>query len=95
MAWVVLYGLFSGGLIPLASACVAQTTQDMSRIGLRIGVMMTVCSPGTLVACPLSGVLLEGYGWAGVHVFSAALVMVGTLLTLVVRVVFLGQCVVA
>ncbi|KAL8725324.1 MAG: hypothetical protein Q9166_007430 [cf. Caloplaca sp. 2 TL-2023] len=41
-----LYGLFSGGLISLQSACVAQITSNMSMIGVKIGLMMAICSVG-------------------------------------------------
>jgi len=46
IVFVVLYGLFSGGLISLQPACVGQITSDISMIGVRIGVMMAVCSVG-------------------------------------------------
>lgn len=42
----VLYGFLSGGLISLQSACVAQITSDMNMIGIKIGVMMAICSFG-------------------------------------------------
>ena len=42
----ILYGFFSGGLISLQSACVAQITPDMSMIGIKIGLLMAICSFG-------------------------------------------------
>ena len=45
----VLYGFFSGGLISLQSACVAQITDDMNMIGIKIGLMMAVCSFGYVI----------------------------------------------
>ena len=42
----VLYGFFSGGLISLQAACVAQITPRMDMIGIKIGVMMAICSFG-------------------------------------------------
>lgn len=45
----VLYGFFSGGLISLQSACVAQITADMNMIGIKIGLMMAVCSFGYVI----------------------------------------------
>ena len=42
----VLYGFFSGGLISLQSACVAQITPDLNQIGLKLGVMSAICSFG-------------------------------------------------
>ncbi|KAL8734405.1 MAG: hypothetical protein Q9181_003226 [Wetmoreana brouardii] len=41
-----LYGLFSGGLISLQSACVAQITSDLNMIGVKIGLLMAICSFG-------------------------------------------------
>ncbi|KAM3499936.1 hypothetical protein MY10362_006844 [Beauveria mimosiformis] len=40
----LLFGFSSGGIVPLGSALVAQTTPDMGYIGLRIGAMMAICS---------------------------------------------------
>lgn len=42
----VLYGFFSGGLISLQSACVAQITPDINMIGVKIGLLMAICSFG-------------------------------------------------
>lgn len=58
-AFAVLFGIFSGGLVPMGSACVAQTTPDMGHIGLRIGVMMACCAVGALGGAPLSVALLN------------------------------------
>ncbi|KAF4595145.1 Tubulin gamma chain [Ophiocordyceps camponoti-floridani] len=86
VVFAVLFGLFSAGLVPLGSACVAQTTPDMGRIGLRIGVMMAVCSIGALAGGPVSGLLRESTaGWPSVHLFSASLSLLGALLLSAVR----------
>ncbi|KAI5462624.1 major facilitator superfamily domain-containing protein [Mariannaea sp. PMI_226] len=77
IAFATLYGIFSGGLVPLGSACVAQTTADMARIGLRISIMMAACSPGSLTGNPISGIILARYGWLGVHIFSATTTILG------------------
>lgn len=61
VAFATLYGLFSGGLVPLASACIADITpkEDMKRIGFRIGFAMMVCAVSAVGGGPLSGFLLE------------------------------------
>jgi hypothetical protein len=46
IAFSVLYGLFSGGLISLQSACIAQISPNKAIIGVKIGIMMAVCSVG-------------------------------------------------
>lgn len=58
-AFAICFGLFSGGLVPLGSACVAQTTPDMGHIGLRIGTMMAFCSFGALAGGPISGAIKD------------------------------------
>ncbi|KAL7786644.1 major facilitator superfamily domain-containing protein [Trichoderma ceciliae] len=86
IAFAVLFGLFSGGLIPLGSACVAQTTPDMGHIGLRIGFMMAFASFGALSGGPASGAIKDSTGsWFAVHSFSASITLLGALMLLGVR----------
>lgn len=86
IAFAAIFGVFSGGLVPLGSACVAQTTADMGRIGLRIGAMMALCSIGALAGGPISGAIKGGQGnWVGIHVFAAAVSMLGAFLLFGVR----------
>ncbi|KAK4063294.1 uncharacterized protein Triagg1_9560 [Trichoderma aggressivum f. europaeum] len=86
MAFAVLFGLFSGGLIPLGSACVAQTTPDMGHIGLRIGFMMAFASFSALSGGPASGAIKDATtSWFAVFSFSAALTLLGALMLLGVR----------
>lgn len=61
IAFAVLYGLFSGGLMPLGFACVAKITPpaEMEHMGFRLGFMMMVCSVSAFGGGPLSGYLLE------------------------------------
>jgi hypothetical protein len=51
IAFAVLYGFFSGGLISLQPACVAQITPDTRIIGLKIGLMMVICALGYVDPC--------------------------------------------
>lgn len=85
-ASALLFGLFSGGLVPLGSACVAQTTPDMGRIGLRIGLMMAFASFAALAGGPASGAIKDATAaWLAVYSFSAALTLAGAGLLLAVR----------
>lgn len=61
ITFAVLYGLASGGIMPLGSACIAKITprSDMDRIGFRIGFMMMICSVSAFGCGPLAGFLLE------------------------------------
>ncbi|KAJ3579187.1 hypothetical protein NPX13_g1384 [Xylaria arbuscula] len=62
IAFSVLYGLFSGGLISLQSACIAAISPNKNMIGVKIGVMMAVCSVGVLIGNPIAGILLDRAG---------------------------------
>lgn len=87
VVFCMLFGLLSGGLMPVGSACVAQITPDLGHIGLRIGVMMVISSVGALSGGPLSGMLRDGpTGWVGVHSFAAGVALAGALLLFGVRV---------
>ncbi|KAM0248645.1 hypothetical protein ACHAQJ_009387 [Trichoderma viride] len=86
IAFTLLFGLFSGGLIPLGSACVAQTTPDMGHIGLRIGFMMAFASFSALSGGPASGAIKDATTtWFAVHSFSASLTLLGALMLFGVR----------
>ncbi|KAH6610827.1 hypothetical protein Trco_000847 [Trichoderma cornu-damae] len=86
IAFALLFGLFSGGLIPLGSACVAQTTPDMGHIGLRIGFMMAFASFSALSGGPASGAIEDATSnWLAVHAFSASMTLLGALTLLGVR----------
>ena len=81
----VLFGFFSGGLMPLGSACVAQITPNMGHIGLRIGVMMAFCSIGAFIGGPICGGLIdtsrkEAMGFIGANLFSGITTIFGGLL---------------
>ncbi|KAL6908311.1 MFS general substrate transporter [Trichoderma evansii] len=81
IAFTLLFGLFSGGLIPLGSACVAQTTPDMGHIGLRIGFMMAFASFSALSSGPASGAIKDATAtWFSVQSFSASLTLLGALM---------------
>ncbi|KAL6896106.1 major facilitator superfamily domain-containing protein [Trichoderma longibrachiatum] len=85
-ASALLFGLFSGGLVPLGSACVAQTTPDMGRIGLRIGLMMAFASFAALAGGPASGAIKDATtAWIDVYSFSAAVTLAGAGVLLAVR----------
>ncbi|KPM42067.1 hypothetical protein AK830_g4504 [Neonectria ditissima] len=86
VTFALLYGFCSGGLVPLGSACVAQTTVDMGHLGLRIGVMMALCSPGALTANPIAGMLRAKLNsWVEVHIFAGSVMLLGAILLLWAR----------
>lgn len=86
-----LYGLFSGGLIPLGSACIAQTCPDMGHFGTRIGGMMAICSVGALIGGPISGILKDmgsENSWIAVYAFAAGMLLLGANILFAIRFAF-------
>ncbi|KAJ9384855.1 hypothetical protein DTO063F5_4553 [Paecilomyces variotii] len=87
IAFAVLYGIFSGGLISLQSACIAQITPDHRIIGVKIGIMMAICSFGGLTGSPIGGALITANhgGFTGMIAFSAVILTAGGFLVLLAR----------
>ncbi|KAL8777577.1 MAG: hypothetical protein Q9194_002472 [Teloschistes cf. exilis] len=83
----VLYGFFSGGLISLQSACVAQITPDINMIGVKIGLLMAICSFGVLTGNPIGGALISGASghFGGFIDFSGIILLFGAVLVLIAR----------
>ncbi|KAJ6779721.1 hypothetical protein PWT90_02064 [Aphanocladium album] len=90
MAVSLLFGFASGGIVPLASACIAQITPPhmMHHMGLRIGAMMTICSAGMLVGGPVSGTIKDKtQHWPGVYLFTGGEILLGLAILFAVRMV--------
>ncbi|KAJ4310619.1 hypothetical protein N0V94_008348 [Neodidymelliopsis sp. IMI 364377] len=77
--WVVAYGFVSGSVISLIPASAATLTQDMSRLGGRIGVLFAGNSIASLIGNPVAGAILRdsGSGWKGLATYCAVFNVVG------------------
>ncbi|KAJ6256539.1 hypothetical protein Dda_8401 [Drechslerella dactyloides] len=84
LVFVVLYGFFSGVFISLPPASVASITPDVTYFGVRMGMMFSIASVGSLTGTPISGALIHAQGgnldtarvWSGcIMLFSAALII--------------------
>src|SRR5699024_4460006 len=62
VAFAVLYGLFSGGVVSLATVVVTNITPDLSRLGTRLGMVSVLKGVGSLLGPPLSGAMLDATG---------------------------------
>jgi MFS family permease len=85
VAYTVLYGAFSGGVVSLQPACVFMLTTDISRVGTRLGMSTLVAGLAVLVGSPVGGAIL-GTGssseskWNGLIGFAAACLLIGAVL---------------
>ncbi|KAK8845614.1 hypothetical protein IAR55_006330 [Kwoniella newhampshirensis] len=72
----ILYGFFSGAFISLMAPALISFARDFHEIGLRTGMGLLVMSFAVLTGTPITGALLDKYGfyapitWSGVTILS-------------------------
>ncbi|OBZ69391.1 Riboflavin transporter MCH5 [Grifola frondosa] len=82
----IFYGFFSGGFSSLMPAALASLSDDMSEIGIRIGVGCFVTSFGILIGNPIAGALLNpGFRWSRLITFCGAEMLGASVFSFVVR----------
>jgi len=90
----MLYGFFSGTLVSLPPACIVSLTEpsDMSKIGVRMGMVFSVIGFATLTGTPIAGALIsrDNGGYTYAIVFSGVSMFLGSALLIVSRVVRVG-----
>ncbi|KAJ7857458.1 major facilitator superfamily domain-containing protein [Mycena olivaceomarginata] len=74
----IMYGFCAGVYITLIPPLVASLTDDISQLGLRIGITYAIVGIGGLVGPPINGALLTGrYIWWRPALFSGLMALVG------------------
>src|SRR5271163_3817189 len=58
IAFIILYGFISGGLVSVPPVTVATLSKNRDEYNTRMGMAFTVCSFGALVGNPIAGALL-------------------------------------
>ncbi|EAW14582.1 putative MFS monocarboxylate transporter (Mct) [Aspergillus clavatus NRRL 1] len=87
----LLYGFASGAFVGMVPALLSQITEDMTKTGVRQGVLYTCMSIATLTGSPIAGAILsrqQGKYW-GLQVF-AGVMMVGSVVFFIIARVVLG-----
>jgi MFS family permease len=88
--WVfsVFYGLFSSGLFPTA---LSRLTDDLSKMGTRMGMVYSIISFATLTGTPIAGALIKhGTDYLGTEMFAASIMMGGALFLVLARIAKVG-----
>jgi len=81
-----LYGIFSGGWLALAFACLSSLARSPNEVGARTGLVMALCSIGFLTSSPIQGALLTThFFWIRPAAFAGSLMFAGALLLAVGR----------
>ena len=93
IAFAVVYGIAASGIQSLFPATLASLTEDMSKVGVRIGMTFTVVSFAALTGAPLAGALVERHhgGYIYAQVFAGTTMMCGTGVLILARVCKTGR----
>ncbi|KAJ5301143.1 tRNA(Thr) (cytosine(32)-N(3))-methyltransferase [Penicillium atrosanguineum] len=88
----MLYGFASGAFVGMVPALLSQISPDMTKIGVRQGVLFTCISIASLTGSPIAGAILNsqnGTYW-GLQVFAGAMMTAGVLFFVAGRMVLAG-----
>ncbi|KAE8353319.1 major facilitator superfamily domain-containing protein [Aspergillus coremiiformis] len=88
----LLYGFASGAFVGMVPALLSQISADVSKIGVRQGVLFTCISIASLTGSPIAGAILSrqnGTYW-GLQVFAGAMMAGGVFFFAAARVVLAG-----
>ncbi|KAI1811057.1 MFS general substrate transporter [Poronia punctata] len=72
IAFAVLYGFFSGGVVAFAPVVLTSLTDDLSYLGTRLGILNIFKGIASVIGTPIGGALLQSSGgYLGMQLFSA------------------------
>ncbi|KAL0265410.1 hypothetical protein SLS55_001377 [Diplodia seriata] len=84
VAFSVLYGFFSGGVVSLAPVVLTHITPDLGLLGTRLGMVSVLKGIGSLIGPPISGALLKATGnYLGLQLFAGLSLIVTAFFSIV------------
>jgi predicted MFS family arabinose efflux permease len=86
----LLYGFFSGTFVSLPPTIIVHMSPNRGLIGTRLGMSFSVVAVGALIGNPIAGAILDAKGFTSVWIFGGCLVLAGSFLMAVSRVLFKG-----
>ncbi|CRG88684.1 Riboflavin transporter MCH5 [Talaromyces islandicus] len=78
------YGFCSGGILSLQPACAAQVATPKT-IGTAVGLILAAASLPALAGTPVSGALIDKYGYLSLSIYSGVSLLVGSLWLIMAR----------
>ena len=88
IAFAVIYGFFSGGVVSLATVVITSITPDLRRLGTRLGMVSIIKGVASLIGPPISGAILSKTGsYLGIQLFAALGLMLTTVFSVALRIV--------
>lgn len=94
VAYALLYGAFSGGVVSIVPSVIVGLSPDMGRVGTRMGMSFVVSGVAILTGTPIAGAILGGEEdaeWLGTILYSAFGLLVAALLYATSRVLLYRQ----
>ncbi|OBZ71111.1 hypothetical protein A0H81_08926 [Grifola frondosa] len=87
IVFAVVFGITAAAYTSISPSCTAQLTPDPTRIGARIGIFMTVMSPGILTGPSIGGALISARhgSYIGLQCFVGAALVVGGIFAVAAR----------
>ena len=88
----LLYGFASGAFVGMVPALLGQISPDITKIGMRQGVLFTCISAATLTGSPIAGAILSrqhGTFW-GLQVFAGVMMVASVVFLILARVSLVG-----
>nr|XP_031858122.1 uncharacterized protein CI109_006463 [Kwoniella shandongensis]KAA5525194.1 hypothetical protein CI109_006463 [Kwoniella shandongensis] len=73
----ILYGFFQGAFVSLFSPALISFSKSIHEIGLRIGMGMLIMSFAALTGTPITGALLDRYGFYAPTIWSGVMTVAG------------------
>lgn len=79
--FVAVYGFFGGGVQSLFPSALPSLTSDLSKVGVRIGMIFSIVSISSLTGPPIAGALIDTKGgqYLGAQLFGGTSMILGTL----------------
>ena len=72
IVWTAFFGFFSGAVISVYPACLAQITPNPQVIGTYMGQAMAIVSIAGLTGSPIAGAIINRYGFGNASNFAGA-----------------------
>ncbi|KAL4399415.1 membrane protein [Malassezia pachydermatis] len=80
-AFTIVYGFFSSGVMGLVPSALSSLTDDLSKLGIRMGMAFTILSLPALSGSPIAGKLVQNKNgsFEAAQTFGCVVFIVGTL----------------
>ena len=91
ISFCVLYGLLSGSYGSLPGVIVVSLSEDISTLGVQLGISFIVAGCGLLIGGPIAGAILRGHGgWIGLQAWCGTLLAISGIFSLATRILKVG-----